>query len=131
MTSWRIKDGKLVDLTADEASARQAEEEAIQAGAVAAARATMVLPVDEFAAACVEAGHLTDAEALGWIKDGTLPAFVEGAIAGLPSPQAQRRARLKILSATEVSRVSPLVAAVQAAKGLSHEQVDAIFGGAS
>lgn len=91
-----------------------------------ASRARMVLGVDEFAAACVEKGHLTDAEALAWIKDGTLPAFVETALASMPEVE-QRRARLKILAATEVHRVSPIVALVQQAKGLTHAQVDELF----
>lgn len=95
--------------------------------AIGRARAAMVQAKEEFAAACVERGVLSEEEADAWLSTGTLPAFAVAAAASLPTEAARRRARFKMKTASLIQRTSPLIAALRQAKGLTDAQVDALF----
>lgn len=95
------------------------------------ARAGMVLPMADFIERCVDAGHMTLAEAAGLARKTGLPTWAVTALQqAFPNAQARAKAELRIWATDRVSRSNPIVRVMQAAKALTDEQVDAIFTGA-
>lgn len=58
---------------------------------------------------------------------GGIPAEFEGVVAAMPAA-AQNEARIRWAGAATIPRLSPLILAVQAAKGLPDETLDVLFG---
>lgn len=123
----RYINGKLVDLSPAEVAERQAEEAAAPAAALAVWRASVALPVDEFADAIVAAGLITEAEADSWVMRNALPPAAQAAIDAEPDARSKRKARYKMLAAVTVARSHPLVAVLAQSKNLTPEAVDALF----
>ncbi|MBM1556661.1 hypothetical protein JQV19_08375 [Sulfitobacter mediterraneus] len=82
----------------------------------------------QFAGALALSGTVTAAEARAWGKNGDLPSFVIAAIEGSDmSDNEKLLATIKAESAIEIERLSPIVALLRAAKGLTDDQVDTLF----
>ena len=102
--------------TPDEAAAK----------ALAAWRATRVLPRAQFCTALLRAGLLTPPEAIA-AAAGATPQPLEDAITLLPETDRDE-ARILWAGLTEVQRSHPLIELVAWANDMTAEQVDAIFG---
>lgn len=82
----------------------------------------------QFAGALALSGTVTAAEARAWGKNGDLPSFVIAAIEGSGmSDNEKLLATIKAESAIEIERLSPIVALLRGAKGLTEDQVDGLF----
>lgn len=82
----------------------------------------------DFAIALAEAQIITGAEAEAWAGGSALPELAVNAIAasGL-SVTAQVAARIRALGASEVRRLNPIVAMLQAAVPLTDQEADSLF----
>lgn len=77
----------------------------------------------------VQAGRITQAEALAWVRDNTLPASVIAAIDGLATLSERAQAEIEARRLAYLPRMSIFISALQAAYALSDEQVDGLFTG--
>lgn len=93
----------------------------------AAARASMSLPVADFADAAVAAGLITEAEGRAWVMRNQLPAVAMAAINAQPNARAKRLAEYRMLAAVNVARTNPLVAVLAQTMNLAPDAVDALF----
>ena len=82
---------------------------------------------DEFAAAAAGAGLITWAEATAWAAGNALPAEEQAAVLTLPVDQ-QDAMTFDLLARPLVWRTADSLIAMQAARGLSDDQVDQLFG---
>jgi len=89
-------------------------------------RGVASMPLADFIDSAVVAGLLTDAEADEFI-DRSGPQTVTDYIASL-DPADQPAARRRIYLISEVPRLHPIVLALAAAKSVSAEAIDAVFG---
>jgi hypothetical protein len=80
----------------------------------------------QFLIALMQAGLITDAEALAAAKTGEVPAAIDAVFARLPPEQALA-ARITWATMTAVERDHPLIQAVIDAKIATAEQADALF----
>ncbi|MEI4470914.1 hypothetical protein [Frigidibacter sp. MR17.24] len=89
-------------------------------------RAAMSLTDLQFAMAAAGLGLMTTAEAEAWVARGELPVLALTAISALPEAE-QPFARIRFAGARTIERLDPFMPALQAAAGLTDEQVDALF----
>lgn len=125
--------GNLVDMTPDEVAAIETEQAEREANSLQKRRASASLPRAQFALAAAMAGYITEDEAEDWAAGVAPPAWVadalDGAIAAGAIPEGQRLA-IRIAARTQVSihRTDKLIPVLAAAKAMSDEAVDALFG---
>ena len=88
-------------------------------------RTTASLPKDEFILAALDAGVLTEADA----EEATSrwPTGWDDFFTGQPA-RDRIEAKARWASATTIARNAPLIEALAAFKGLSDQQLDALFG---
>lgn len=80
----------------------------------------------QMAQALAERGLISQAEALAWVSDGTLPAAFEALIGGLPA-EDQFGARMHLTGSTTFLRQHPLVKAFGAAHGMTAADIDELW----
>lgn len=91
-------------------------------------RAGATSPKKDFCIACATTGVLPAEEAV-LAAQGGWPATFSDALGSLPAGD-QAAAQITWATANNVHRSDPLLIAVQAAKDMADEEVDALFGGA-
>jgi hypothetical protein len=85
----------------------------------------------DFTIAVAGAGLITTAEATAYLQSGTLPAAASSALSAIPEGAQRTEAQLRFIGATEIRRNDPLIDILRTNAGLTHSQLDAIFGIAS
>lgn len=80
----------------------------------------------QFYLAAAGAGIITTAQAVLMLENGTIPANLATAIAGLPTSQ-QGPAEIAIFGMTDYSRSDPFVQTLGALMGMTPAQLDALF----
>ena len=93
-----------------------------------AARQAAVLSRLDFALALTAGGVITKAEASAWLASGALPTIAQAAIASIENAGERDEAELRLIAATEIQRLNPLISLLQTEAGLTEAQVDALFG---
>lgn len=93
--------------------------------ALEAWRISKVMSFPQMVNGTVSEGWITEQEGLAWLL-GTLPADIEAFIASLP-PSHQFLARARAINPSTVERLSPIVLAMAAIKGVSPTQMDTFF----
>ena len=90
-------------------------------------RAQASLDRTDFQEALFDAGIITEAELLAW-AGGQVPASVDTDLSNALSGSDLVKARARVMSAQTINRMHDLVLLLQAARSLTDEQVDALFG---
>lgn len=80
----------------------------------------------QFAQGLAHRSIITEAEALAWVGNGTLPAAMETFIEGLPATQTFD-ARMILQGATEFRRSHPMVDVFGAALSFTSAQIDELW----
>jgi hypothetical protein len=81
----------------------------------------------QFAHELRERGVLTQAEALDFVRSGTIPAALNALIAALPTQAARDDAELLLAGATAFERIHPLTSVIGGAFGWDAAQIDDFF----
>jgi len=97
------------------------------------ARATTHIPRAKFAIAAAKAGLITEAEAEEWAAGAVVPQWVsdalDAAVAAGHIPQDERlEVRIAVRTQDTIGRIDRLIPILAGGKGLTPEQVDALFG---
>lgn len=93
-----------------------------------ARREQAFMPRRDFALASMEEGWVTEAEAIAWAAGQAIPAWVEQII-DANIPEASRAlVKIQTLTDADVRRTGQLMPMLQAAKGVSDAELDALFG---
>lgn len=90
-------------------------------------RAATTIDRVDFAEALFDAGQLTEAELLEWAT-GAVPSSVDANLSAILSGADLAKARARVMSAQTVNRNNDIVLLLQAARSLTDQQVDALFG---
>lgn len=96
------------------------------AGELEARRAASSLTKNEFLQACMSVGLLTPKEAAAAAR-GNIPESFASAVAGMGA-EMQDRVSIAWPASTRVERMNPLILAVAAARGITDDTLDALFG---
>lgn len=91
-------------------------------------RAQATLPRDQFAERAAEAGLITWAEASAWAAGTTLPAVEQAALMSVVPVHQRDKMRFDMLARPSVRRDNVSLEAMRVARGMTHAQVDALFG---
>lgn len=119
---WDGKAKRTVEMTRDEAGLPS------KADTLATRRASAQLSRKEFALIAEAQGWITEEEAKLWVGGTAIPAWVEEIIDAKVLPGERLRVKLDVLEDDTVKRMGGLIPLLREAKGLSEEQLDALFG---
>lgn len=81
----------------------------------------------QFAQALAVVGLISQAEALAWVKVGTVPPTLQTFVDAIPDAGVKFSANMLLGGATEFNRAHPLVAQFGASINMSQKQIDDIW----
>lgn len=122
----KLVNGERVELSASEVKEAKKERQARLARQHEKWRETVTLSRKAFCVACFRAGLLSPEDSVVAAKGGWPPSF-DAALASLPKDK-RVEAQIEWAAVTEVRRNAPLLDMVKLHKGVSDEQLDALFG---
>jgi hypothetical protein len=81
----------------------------------------------QFAQVLAIDGLITQAEALAWVKGGTVPASIQSVVDGIADASAKFGAQMLLSGATSFNRSHPMVTQLGTSLGMTPAQIDDIW----